>query len=35
MPNIKLIDDLNSLSLNDFVLEGYSPHPAITAEMAV
>jgi len=35
MPNIKLIDDLNSLSLNDFVLDGYSPHPAITAEMAV
>jgi len=35
MPNIKLIDDLNSLSLNDFVLDGYDPHPAITAEMAV
>jgi thymidylate synthase len=35
MPNIKSIDDLNALSLNDFVLDGYNPHPAITAEMAV
>ena len=35
MPNIKSIDDLNSLSLSDFVLDGYDPHPAITAEMAV
>ena len=35
MPNIKSIGDLNSLSLNDFVLDGYDPHPAITAEMAV
>ena len=29
------IDELNSLSLDDFVLDGYNPHPAITAEMAV
>ena len=35
MPNIKSIDELNSLSLDDFVLDGYNPHPAITAEMAV
>ena len=35
MPNIKSVDDLSSLSLDDFVLDGYNPHPAITAEMAV
>ncbi len=35
MPNIKSINELNSLSLDDFVLDGYDPYPAITAEMAV
>ena len=35
MPNIKSFDDLSSLSLDDFVLDSYDPHPAITAEMAI
>ena len=35
MPHIKSIDELNSLSLDDFVLDGYDPHPTITAEMAI
>ena len=35
MPKIKSLKDLSSLSLDDFVLEGYDPHPPITAKMAI
>ena len=35
MPKIKTLEDLSSLSLDDFILEGYDPHPPITAKMAI
>tara|TARA_B100000989_G_scaffold26264_1_gene16972 strand:+ start:416 stop:1282 length:867 start_codon:yes stop_codon:yes gene_type:complete len=35
LPNFKSIDELKTLSLDDFVLEDYDPHPAIKAEMAI
>ena len=35
MPEIKSIEDLQKLSLNDFILDGYDSHPAIKAPMAI
>ena len=34
-PDINNLDDLKDLSLDDFILEGYDPHPAIKAKMAI
>jgi thymidylate synthase len=34
-PDIKNLEDIKSLSLDDFILEGYDPHPAIKAKMAI
>ena len=34
-PDINNLEDLKNLSLDDFVLEGYDPHPAIKAKMAI
>ena len=34
-PDINNLEDLKDLSLDDFVLEGYDPHPAIKAQMAI
>ena len=34
-PDINNLKDLKDLSLDDFVLEGYDPHPAIKAKMAI
>ena len=34
-PSLESINDLKSCNINDFVLEGYDPHPPIKAEMAV
>ena len=34
-PEINNLEDLKDLSLDDFVLEGYDPHPAIKAKMAI
>ena len=34
-PDIKNLENLRDLSLDDFVLEGYDPHPAIRAKMAI
>ena len=34
-PDISDLEDLKNLSLDDFVLEGYDPHPAIKAKMAI
>ena len=33
--DIKNLENLRDLSLDDFVLEGYDPHPAIRAKMAI
>ena len=33
--SIKNLENLRDLSLDDFVLEGYDPHPAISAKMAI
>ena len=33
--SIKNLENLRDLSLDDFVLEGYDPHPAIRAKMAI
>jgi thymidylate synthase len=35
MPNIKSIEDLEALSIDDFILDGYDSHPAIKAPMAI
>lgn len=35
LPEIASIDDISSLSVDDFVLENYEHHPAIKAQMAV
>ena len=35
MPNISSIEDLKNYSVDDFVLDGYEPHPAIKASMAI
>ena len=35
MPNIKSIEDLETLSIDDFILDGYDFHPAIKAPMAI
>ena len=34
-PSLESINDLKKCNINDFVLEGYDPHPPIKAEMAV
>ena len=34
-PDINNLEDLKDLSLDDFVLDGYDPHPAIKAKMAI
>jgi thymidylate synthase len=35
MPNIKSIEDLETLSIGDFILDEYDSHPAIKAPMAI
>jgi thymidylate synthase len=35
MPNIDSVQDLENLSIDDFVLDGYESHPAIRASMAI
>ena len=35
IPSLESINDLKRCNINDFVLEGYDPHPPIKAEMAV
>lgn len=35
MPSINSIDDLQNLSVDDFILDGYESHPAIKAPMAI
>ena len=35
MPNIDSMQSLNNLSVDDFILDGYEPHPAIKAPMAI
>ena len=34
-PEINSLEDLKSLNLDDFILDGYDPHPAIKAKMAI
>ena len=34
-PDINNLEDLKGLNLDNFILEGYDPHPAIKAKMAV
>ena len=34
-PDIKNLEDIKSFSLDDFIIEGYDPHPAIKAKMAI
>ena len=34
-PEINSLGDLKSLNLDDFILDGYDPHPAIKAKMAI
>ena len=35
IPELNEFDDLKSCSIDDFILEGYDPHPPIKAKMAV
>ena len=35
IPKLDNIDDLIKCSIDDFILEGYDPHPPIKAKMAV
>ena len=35
IPELNMLDDLKSCSIDDFILEGYDPHPPIKAKMAV
>jgi thymidylate synthase len=35
MPNIESVEDLETLSIDDFILDGYDSHPAIKAPMAI
>jgi len=35
MPSINSIDDLQNLTVDDFILDGYESHPAIKAPMAI
>jgi thymidylate synthase len=35
IPKLNTIDDLKTCSVDDFILEGYDPHPPIKAKMAV
>ena len=35
MPSIESIEDLETLSIDDFILDGYDSHPAIKAPMAI
>ena len=34
-PEINSLEDLKSLNLDNFILDGYDPHPAIKAKMAI
>ena len=35
IPNIDNLEDINKLTVNDFILENYDPHPPIKAKMAI
>ena len=35
MPNVESIEGLETLSIDDFILDGYDSHPAIKAPMAI
>lgn len=35
MPKINSLEDLQNLSLDDFILDGYESHPALKAKMAI
>ena len=35
VPNIDNLEDINKLTVNDFILENYDPHPPIKAKMAI
>ena len=35
IPKLNCLDDLNGCSIEDFILDGYDPHPTIKAKMAV
>ena len=35
IPNIDNLEDINRLTVNDFILENYDPHPPIKAKMAI
>ena len=35
LPDFNNLEDLKDLCLDDFILDGYDPHPAIKAKMAI
>jgi len=35
MPELESLDDLKSMSVDDFKLKNYDPHPPIKAKMAI
>ena len=35
IPSIDKLEDINKLTVNDFILENYDPHPPIKAKMAI
>ena len=35
IPELNMLDDLKSCSIEDFILEGYDPHPPIKAKMVI
>jgi thymidylate synthase len=35
MPKLNSLDDLKQCVIDDFILDGYDPHPPIKAKMAV
>ena len=35
MPKLNTLDDLKTYSIDDFILDGYDPHPPIKAKMAI
>ena len=35
IPNIDNLEDINKLTVNDFILKNYDPHPPIKAKMAI
>jgi thymidylate synthase len=35
MPRLDSIEELESCSVNDFILDGYESHPALKAKMAI